>query len=216
MWRLLLDRKVSLVADRLGAPAPGRWGLDLGCGLGHQCVEMARRGYSVVGVDTSLGLLRRARASGAAVLLGDALHLPFRDDSLDFVYAIGVLHHLPSVEAQDAVLREVARTLRPGGRLFVQETNTRNPLFRFYMGYVFPILKTIDEGTERWIAPDRWSAAGDLRPEEIHYFTFLPDAIPRFALPSFLALERRLEASRWSAYAVHYLAVLRKPAASQG
>ena len=45
------------------------------------------------------------------------------------------------------VAREMARVLKPGGFLVVQETNTNNPLFRFYMGYVFPILSRIDDVT---------------------------------------------------------------------
>lgn len=215
VWKLLLDRKVSLIAAPLGSPPQAAGlGLDLGCGLGRQCVEMARRGYRVVGVDASRGLLREAARDGASVVNGSALALPFPDAAFDFVYAVGVLHHLPDPESQTAACREVARVLKPGGRFIVHETNTRNPLFRFYMGYVFPILKTIDEGTERWIEPRRWESAAPLRLAELRYFTFLPDWIPSRLLPAFLALERRLESSWLRPYAVHYMAVLkREPAA---
>ena len=51
--------------------------------------------------------------------------------------------------------RELFRVLKPGGLLFVHEINTRNMLFRFYMGYVFPSLNCIDEGVERWLLPHR-------------------------------------------------------------
>ena len=70
---------------------------------------------------------------------------------------MGVLHHLPGPEAQARALGEVARVLRPGGRFMVHESNPKNPLFRFYMGYVFPVLKSIDEGTEHWIHPRHWA-----------------------------------------------------------
>ncbi len=144
---------------------------------------------------------------------GSALRLPFPDESFDFVYSIGVLHHLPSPPDQDAAVREVARILKPGGRLLVHESNPRNPLFRFYMGYVFPILRSIDEGTEHWIHPQRWEAADGLRVESISYFTFLPDFIPSAVMGFFVGLEKRLERSRFRRYSVHYLAALQKPAA---
>jgi SAM-dependent methyltransferase len=212
VWDLLLRRRIDLIAARLGPPAGAGIGLDLGCGLGHQVAELRGRGYRVVGVDASRGLLRAARRGGASVLSGDALRLPFRDASLDFVYAVGVLHHLPGTGAQAAAAREIARVLRPGGCFVVQETNTRNPLFRFYMTYVFPLLRTIDEGTEQWIPPAEWRSAQGLVLEELRFFTFLPDWVPRALLPPLLTLERRLEASRFSHFAVHYMAVLRKGA----
>jgi SAM-dependent methyltransferase len=173
-------------------------------------LELRRRGYRVLGADASHGLLRAARQGGADAVASDARRLPFRDGSLDFVYVVGVLHHLPGSEAQADAIREVARVLRPGGRFLVQETNTRNPLFRFYMTYVFPLLRTIDEGTEQWIPPTSWSGAPGLRLEALRFFTFLPDFLPRALLPPLLALERRLEGGRFAHFAVHYMAVLRK------
>ena len=210
VWDLLLRRRIDLIAGLLGPPGAAGCGLDLGCGLGHQLLELHGRGYRVVGADASRGLLRAAQRAGADVVSSDARRLPFRDGSLDFVYAVGVLHHLPGSEAQAGAAREVARVLRPGGRFIVQETNTRNPLFRFYMTYVFPLLRTIDEGTEQWIPPGQWNASPELRLEALRYFTFLPDWVPRALLAPLLALERRLEAGRFAHFAVHYMAVLRK------
>jgi SAM-dependent methyltransferase/uncharacterized membrane protein YbhN (UPF0104 family) len=210
VWELLLRRRTDRLARALGPPDGAGRGLDLGCGLGHQALELERRGYRVVGLDASAGLVRAARDAGVRAVSGDALRLPFRDGSLDFVYTVGVLHHLGGAAAQDAARREVTRVLRPGGCLVVQETNTRNPLFRFYMVYVFPLLKTIDEGTERWIPPAEWEGLERLRLAELRYFTFLPDFVPRVLLEPLVALERRLEASRLAPLAVHYQAVLRR------
>lgn len=212
VWRLVLERKVGFLSKALEEPpAKTGIGLDFGCGLGHQCAEMRARGYRVVGVDPSWPLLRHASERRVPVVVGDGLALPFRDESLDYVYAIGVLHHMPNREAQEAACREVARVLKPGGRFLVVETNTRNPLFRFYMGYVFPLLKSIDEGTELWIDPRGLGRQCGFESLDTHYFTFVPDTIPRGLLPLLLAIERRLEASALRPYAAHYLAVLGKP-----
>jgi SAM-dependent methyltransferase len=121
-----------------------------------------------------------------------------------------VLHHLPGRDAQEVALREIARVLRAGGTLLVHESNPRNPLFRFYMGYLFPILKSIDEGTEWWIDPRRWERVEGLRLERVRYFTFLPDFTPRLLMRPAVAIERWLERGPTRAYSAHYMVVLRR------
>jgi SAM-dependent methyltransferase len=172
---------------------------------------LQERGYRVFGIDAAEGLVRRAHDAGLPAIAGSALSLPFADASLDFVYVVGVLHHLPDIAAQETACLEILRVLRPGGRLVVHETNPRNPLFSFYMGYVFPILKTIDEGTEWWIEPARWERRTDLLHVETRWFTFLPDFIPRVLMPPFRLLERVLENSPLRRLSVHYMAVMEKP-----
>jgi SAM-dependent methyltransferase len=214
MWRLILDRKVGFLAGVLPAPpARAGLGLDLGCGLGYQCAAMREKGFNAVGVDPSLELLRHARTLRAPVFAGDGISLPFADGSFDFVYAIGVLHHLPGRAEQEAACIEALRVLRPGGSFLVLETNTKNPIFRFYMGYIFPLLKTIDEGTELWVGPTHFEQQRNFEHVRTQYFTFVPDTIPKPLLPVFLALEKSLESGRFAPYAVHYLSVMRKPVA---
>lgn len=212
VWDLLLQRKMGFMCEALGEGPQAGIGLDLGCGLGLQTGEMRRRGYRVLGLEPSVGLLRQRPDRGTPVLAGDGMRLPFADRSLDFVFVIGVLHHLPGRAAQAEAFREIARVLRPGGRLLVHESNPRNPLFRFYMTYAFPILKRIDEGTEWWIHPDTWSAVPGLALERIRYFTFLPDFIPRVLMRPALAIERLLEDGPTYPYSAHYFAVLRRDA----
>lgn len=214
VWDLLLERKIGFITQALpGAPGEAGLGLDLGCGLGLQTAELRRRGYRVVGLDPSVGLLQvgQQRSGPSPVLAGSALALPFAEGTFEFVYCIGVLHHLPGRVAQDAAIREIARVLKPGGRLLVHESNPRNPLFRFYMGYLFPILKSIDEGTEWWIDPRFWASRDELRVENVRYFTFLPDFTPQVLMRPALRLEGLLERGPTRQFSAHYLAVLQRP-----
>ena len=207
IWHHLLGRKMGMVSGAVGPP-DGTLGLDLGCGLGQQCLHRRKEGYEVVGVDPAHGLLRAGSAGGVPVAAADGAHLPFADGSFDYVYTVGVLHHVPGWEAQRKICAEVRRVLRPGGLFLIHETNPRNPLFRFYMGYVFPLLKQIDEGIEWWIPTERLSTLPGYRLVDTRYFTFIPDFLPAFLLRPFHALERTLEASRLRDRSVHYMAVL--------
>jgi len=220
VWSHLLNRRATMITGALRESGERAGvGLDLGCGLGMQRRALLSRGYRVVGLDAAHGLLKHARSLDEDVICGDGLALPFRDGSFDFVYTIGVLHHIPGETAQQNVMEEVARVLKPGGMFLIQETNPRNPLFRFYMGYVFPVLKSIDEGVEVWIDPRCLSAQRGFDVAEVRYFTFIPDFLPRWLRGPFHALERKLESSVLRSYSVHYMATLRKrtpaaPAAS--
>ena len=211
IWNRLLDRKINLLTAVLPNPSSKAGiGLDLGCGTGHHCLAMGKRGYRVVGVDQAQTLLRQAHLLGATVTSGNALAAPFKNSSFEFVYAVGVLHHLPGVKAQENAWWEAERVLKPGGLFIVHETNPRNPLFRLYMGYIFPILKSIDEGIEWWIDPKYWQRVDGMKLLDLQYFTFLPDFAPQWLMRYLLSLERRLEASPLRPYSVHYMAVLKK------
>ena len=101
--------------DRLN-PRPGERILDLGCGDGTLTEQIAARGASVVGIDASAEMIAAARARGLDVRVVDAQQLPF-DADFDGVFSNAVLHWIKDA---DAVLRGVARALKPGGR-FVGE-----------------------------------------------------------------------------------------------
>ncbi|PYG00631.1 Methyltransferase domain-containing protein [Georgenia satyanarayanai] len=98
--------------------------LEVGCGRGGGSSYLARyRGpATVTGVDLSrsaIALCRRHRhAPGLSFVRGDALDLPFPDESFDVVVNVESSHCYPSVEA---FLREVHRVLRPGGSLLLAD-----------------------------------------------------------------------------------------------
>jgi SAM-dependent methyltransferase len=213
--QLLVERKTRKMLDRLG-DVRGRRGLDIGCGLGWYLTRLHEEGARVVGLDLSAAQIRQAHTGGAPVVRASALVLPFASDAFDFVYSVNVIHHLPSREHQQRALAEAARVLRPGGILFVHEINVGNPLFRFYMSYVFPLLKRIDEGIELWIDPERTPIPSSLRRDSLEYFTFVPDFLPRALLRAALPLEARLERSRLARYSAHFVLVLQKSEAEAG
>src|SRR5690606_6598527 len=143
--------------------------------------------------------------------LSDGKGLPFEDGTFDFAYSINVLHHVTTPEAQMATLRELVRVLKPGGVFFLHEMNIENPVFRLYMSYLFPLLKSIDEGTELWIRPTRLPPVPHARwSSERTFFTFLPDFLPGVVLRWLAPLERWLERSRWQRYSAHYMVALRR------
>jgi 2-polyprenyl-6-hydroxyphenyl methylase / 3-demethylubiquinone-9 3-methyltransferase len=100
--------------------------LDVGCGAGFLANEMARNGFKVTGIDASersLEVARRHDLTGSAEYrYGDALHLPFPDQSFEVVCAMDFLEH---VEQPAQVVSEAARVLAPGG-LFFFHTFNRN------------------------------------------------------------------------------------------
>jgi len=96
--------------------------LDLGCAYGFLVEEARAAGFRAVGVDASRYALGQAAAhapvAAGRLLQGHAEVLPFRDAAFDVVTAFDLLEH---VAAPELLLREVARTLRPGG-LFLAAT----------------------------------------------------------------------------------------------
>jgi ubiquinone/menaquinone biosynthesis C-methylase UbiE len=115
--------------DRLGVDQ-GDAVLDLGCGFGRHAFEAARRGASVVALDAGRDEVLGVRATFAAMVdagelgvetravavQGDALALPFADQTFDRVICSEVLEHIP----QDlGAMAELARVLRRGGTMAI-------------------------------------------------------------------------------------------------
>ncbi|MCX6020820.1 MAG: hypothetical protein NTZ05_03650 [Chloroflexi bacterium] len=85
--------------------------------------------------------------------------------------------------------------------------NVNNPVLHFYLSYVFPLVKTIDEGTEEWLHPHRLPHVPGLQRVEVQYFGFMPDFLPRPLMGLVLWLESWLEASPFRQWSAHYMAV---------
>jgi SAM-dependent methyltransferase len=117
----------------LGRIDPGSVVLDLGCGAGTDLLiaaQMTGPAGRVIGVDMTASMLERARVSADEMGLGNVeLHealieaLPLDDASVDVVISNGVIDLVPD---KDAVLDEIDRVLRPGGRLQVADVIIHN------------------------------------------------------------------------------------------
>jgi SAM-dependent methyltransferase len=92
--------------------------LDAGCGTGHNLVHLADRGRPI-GVDLSEEAISFCRSRRVTVARASLLSLPFPDSTFDEVTSFDVLYHRWVVDDRAAV-RELARVLRPGGRLLIR------------------------------------------------------------------------------------------------
>jgi ubiquinone/menaquinone biosynthesis C-methylase UbiE len=98
---------------------------DVGTGTGFVAAGIAPRVKRVVGIDNSPAMLEAARenlwalgASIVALVIGEVSPLPLADCSVDAAFANMVLHH---VEDPEAMLREMARAVRPGGMVAITD-----------------------------------------------------------------------------------------------
>jgi demethylmenaquinone methyltransferase/2-methoxy-6-polyprenyl-1,4-benzoquinol methylase len=175
-WR---ERAVELA--RVG---PGSRALDVATGTGDLAVALRAAGADVIGCDFSEEMLERAREKEPTVPFewADALALPYADDSFD---AATVGFGARNFSDLERGLTEMARVVRPGGRLVVLEITTpqKPPLshfFSFWFDRAVPALGRL---------------AGD--PDA---YSYLPSSVKRFPGPAELAreLERAgLEDIRW-------------------
>jgi demethylmenaquinone methyltransferase/2-methoxy-6-polyprenyl-1,4-benzoquinol methylase len=150
--------------------SPGDDVLDACCGTGDLALAAEQAGGRVTGLDFSERMLERARRKSASVrwVRGDVLALPFEDGSFD---AVTVGFGIRNVADLEAGLRELARVLRPGGRLGCLEiTRPRGvlrPFFRLWFDGLVPL-------------------AGRVLPGGAAY-TYLPASVRRFPGPEDLA-----------------------------
>jgi len=176
-----LHHKWRARAVDLAEVAPGDRVLDVATGTGDLALELARRVGSrgeVVGTDFSEEMLARARTKAPA---GDADRAPVRfewGNALELPYAAGefaaatVGFGARNFSDLDRGLGEMARVVRPGGRVVVLEitTPTRPPLSSFYQLWFDRIVPVIGR------------LAGDLEA-----YSYLPDSVKRFPGPHELA-----------------------------
>jgi demethylmenaquinone methyltransferase / 2-methoxy-6-polyprenyl-1,4-benzoquinol methylase len=161
-------------AADLAALGPGDSALDVACGTGDLAIELSRRvgaGGEVIGSDFAEEMLERARAKDPGLVWewGNALELPYASGRFD---AATVGFGARNFSDLDRGLAEMARVVKPGGRVVVLEITTprKAPLSTFYRVWFDHVVPLI----------------GRLTGEQEAY-TYLPSSVRRFPGPEGLA-----------------------------
>jgi demethylmenaquinone methyltransferase / 2-methoxy-6-polyprenyl-1,4-benzoquinol methylase len=164
-WRRLAAQAVVRPRDRV---------LDACCGTGDLALAGVAAGGEVVGLDFSERMLERARRKSSAIewVRGDLLALPFPDGSFDAATVGFGIRNVPELEAG---LGELARVLRPGGRLGCLEITCPRGALRFFFRLWFDGLVPL---------------AGKVLPGGAAY-SYLPASVRRFPGPEDLAAAMR-------------------------
>ncbi len=119
-WAVCLEPSMLLTRDftRLLNKEKIRKGkiLDIGCGNGRDSIFLAKKGYSVIGIDITpkaiiLAKKNKNKVKNLKFIVADAEKLPFKDESFDGVYSIGVFH----CTNLNKSLKEAVRVLKEGG-----------------------------------------------------------------------------------------------------
>lgn len=136
------DRRWRVMTARALDAGRGERVLDLAAGTGVSTQEYARAGAWCVAADFSLGMLRAGTHRGVPMVAANALELPFAGESFDAVTISLGLRNFADIRA---ALTEIARVVRPGGRLVICEVSTPpNPLIRFvYRRFVLRALVSL-------------------------------------------------------------------------
>jgi len=178
----LLNHVLSMNVDRLwwwrtarafrsSLRRPGARALDLCCGTGDMARALRKQALraTIIGLDFSRGMLSRGKAKFAqhqiSPVEGDALHLPFADETFDLVVSAFGFRNLANY---DAGLREIQRVLRPGGQLGVLDFSEPGGIFGRVYGFYF-----------RKVLPKIGAAISGVRGP----YSYLPASVSRFPPP---------------------------------
>ena len=233
------DRLWRIATTKAIAPRKGMRVLDLAAGTGTSSAAIAAHGAHVVAADFSEGMLAEGRKRyGHNDLIefqwADATELPFEDDSFD---AATISYGLRNVSDPKAVLREMRRVVKPGGRVVIAEFSTppsavvRGP-YAFYGRHVLPRVagainrdaaaayRYLNESIEKWPAQDElaaWMREAGLERVAYRNLTFGIVALHRGFVPREVAKPAAAEkpAVAEKPAAAKKAAVAKKPAAAK-
>ncbi len=144
-WRATVQQRVpwTLAGTDLGASV-----LELGPGPGltTDLLRTSVKHLTALEIDAKLAaaLISRFRKSNVQVVEGDATEMPFGNSEFSAAVSFTMLHHVPSPQLQNQVLREVCRVLKPGG-FFVGSDSLQSWFMKII--HIGDTLVPIDPGT---------------------------------------------------------------------
>jgi len=166
--------------------------LDIGCGAGRACFELAEREYKVTGIDVSEGLLSVARKismdKGTPIdfIHTEGVWLPFQDNTFEVVTGFKILCYIPTRELRETYLAEIFRVLKPGGTCVMTQNvvpseSISDALDEFYWSSPASQFGILEEGDSfplgvgyvRWFTEDDLLA--ELKATEFHLELFKSD-----------------------------------------
>ncbi len=171
-----LGRRLEILFDELlvGRSIANARVLDVGCGTGPFSLAAQHRGASVTSLDIGLELLRVARSKGVArALAGDAMSLPFANDTFDVILSSECIEHTHDPER---AVREMVRVLRVNGTLVL---SCPNRVWRWSAVTASALNIRPYHGLENWPgwwALERWvrASGGDVTHHRgFHLFPFV-------------------------------------------
>jgi len=119
-YHVFLDEAEMAV---IGPHIAGKEVLEVGCGTGLILNRIAKTARRAVGIDLSPGMLEHARRRGLEVHEASATELPFDDNTFDVAVSFKVLAHVENI---GKAMAEMARVVRPGGRIIAEFYNSQS------------------------------------------------------------------------------------------
>jgi len=112
--------------DRVLKPVKDGLILDMATGTGRSLIALGNRGYNVIGIDITMAMLAIAKKRAEELQIqsisltqGDAINLPFKDESFDAVVCTRFLHIMP-YKTQRFFINEMGRVLKPNGLIICE------------------------------------------------------------------------------------------------
>lgn len=156
VWRDGQERRLGMIRAAAGDRLKGRI-LENGCGVGMYVEHLTPYVGQVIGLEFDESRARQARARAERIVCAAGESLPFPDDAFDLILSHEVLEH---VQDDRKAVREMARTLRPGGRIVVFAPNRGYPFEthgiywrgRYHFGN-FPLVNYLPRKLRDQLAP---------------------------------------------------------------
>ncbi len=130
----------------------GKLAVDMGAGTGFITEGLVQRGVKVIAVDQSSEMLEEMKrkfgnSDQVEFLLGQAENIPIKDEAVDYVFANMFLHH---VEVPLVAIKEMARILKPGGKLVITDLDKHE--FEFLKIEQFDLWMGFDrDDVKKWL-----------------------------------------------------------------